>query len=190
MKYTLLACAALILVSCGSEPTANLYTLSPLDTNAPTVAHRVMPVTVGDIELPEILDRTQLVRRASADQIVVLPFDRWAAPLDDNISHTLTIDLQHLLPPQALIRSDGTPYDTSVGIISLYIDCFDADWAGHVTFDVAWTVTNGNPQKTLLRRTEHITEDAGDGSTTAMVAAMSRALGDLSAKIATQLPAH
>jgi uncharacterized lipoprotein YmbA len=187
MKYTVLLLAGFALTCCSREPPTNFYTLAPVESSA-FVSANVMPVTVGTINLPAILDRTQLVRRPSPDQIAVQEYDRWAAPLDDTIAKALTVDLEHLLPPQALIRSDGSPFDTKIGVIDVYIDRFDSDYAGHVTFDVAWTVTNGNPQKTLLRRTEHITEDAGDGSPSAMVQAMSRAIGDLSTRIATQLP--
>ncbi len=192
LRCTLALLASLTLASCGHAPETHFYTLAPVgpDTMAPPVNAHVIPVTLGQVNLPQILNRDQLIRRPSPDRVTILPFDRWAAPLDDDLSATLTVDLQQRLPPNSLIRSDGSPYDTSVGIIDLYIDRFDTDAAGHVTFDVAWTVTNGNPQKTLLRRTEHIEQDAADGSSAAMVAAMSRSVAQLATQIAAGLPAR
>ncbi len=185
-----LAVAGLLLCSCGSSQKTNFYTLAAADETTPAVRGPVKPVTVGQVTIPRIVDKPQLIRRVSADQITLFDFDRWASPLDDNTRRVFTIDLDHALPPGSVIRSDGSPYDTSIGVIDLEIDRFDSDPAGTLTFDVSWSLTRGNPQQTIERRSEHITESASGQGAAPIADAMSRAVNDLAQKVAAQLPAR
>ena len=51
-----------------------------------TAAARGPVIGVGPITLPKYLDRPQIVSRASRNQLALGEFDRWAEPLQENVS--------------------------------------------------------------------------------------------------------
>ena len=178
----------LAIASCSNAPPTQFYTLSAQALpDEQAIPAPVAVVAVGQVDLPGVLERQQIIRRNGSSQIMVADSQRWGAPLDDMTRAVLTEDLDRLLPPGTVIRADTTPTDARTGIINLDIDRFDSDFGGHVILDVSWNVTKGNPVVSVLRRNEHITVDAPDGSSDAMATAMSRAVAELAQRIAAAL---
>ena len=93
----LLLCAAVAaLGACGSTPAAHFYALNPSAAQSTTGAREVA-LLVGPISVAQYLDRPQLARRVSAQELVFDEFHRWAEPIDQGLSRTLALDLAALL---------------------------------------------------------------------------------------------
>ena len=74
-----------LLAGCASSPPARFYLLTPLQDTAslPPQADNARQLTLGidAVTLPEYLDRTEIVRQASTNQLDLAEFLRWAEPI-------------------------------------------------------------------------------------------------------------
>jgi uncharacterized lipoprotein YmbA len=179
---------ALALGSCSSAPPLQFFTLASVTPAGPQLTGAFQPATVGNVTLPQVLDRQQIVRNAGGTQIMIADGQRWAAPLDDMTQRVLQEDLEKLLPQNTLIVGDNAANDPSLAVINVDVDTFESDLAGHVELDAHWSVVKGNPTATLVRSSAHIAETAANDGYPAMAESMSQAVGDLAAQIAATLP--
>jgi uncharacterized lipoprotein YmbA len=152
------------------------YTLTPVaPASAPTAAS--MTVRLGRVSIPRETDRSELVQRIDATQINLHEQDRWAAPFEDLVRRTLKDDLDARLP------DSGNP-GASSRVLAVEIEEFIADASCNVVLRATWSLTEGNapaPQKS-----ERIDAPAsGACSTSALPPTMSRALAELTDRIAT-----
>jgi uncharacterized lipoprotein YmbA len=180
----------LLLASCGSSPTTNYYALAPVPPMSQPAACRVTgaaPFRFDSVTIPGSIDRLAVVRSAGPNRLNVAEFDRWAAPLDDQLRRVLSDNLAQrlpsgrVIPPQAAIGSDAPR------MIEVDIDRFDADLTGHIVLAADWSLVNG--KMVTIRKTERIEVDADAIAYDSDVAAMSRALGTLADHIAASIAA-
>jgi ABC-type transport auxiliary lipoprotein component len=66
------------LTACAS-PREHLYSLDNSSSEIPTAVRERATVLVGPVNLPELVDRPQLVVRAGAYDIIINEQERWAA---------------------------------------------------------------------------------------------------------------
>src|SRR5262245_9638167 len=100
---TALVVIGLSLAGCGnlfppSQPNSSkIYLLaSPLKaTDRQTRSTRIF-LGVGPLRLPGYLERREIVTRVGQSQLDVSQKDRWAEPLDENLSHVLAQNLSVL----------------------------------------------------------------------------------------------
>ena len=71
----------LALTGCAGSESVRYYVLSATPAGPVGAAVRDIPVGVGPVELPEYLDRPQIVTRTSQNELNVADFDRWAESL-------------------------------------------------------------------------------------------------------------
>ncbi|AWB32445.1 hypothetical protein DBV39_00540 [Orrella marina] len=149
-RFTMLATsvvAVLLLAGCSS-PTTLYYTLSAPPAGQPVamqstgsstpVAYRINSVTI-----PAQVDDTSLVVRQSPDQLMVLTFDRWTAPLSDQLRDALSQALTREMgvPPLQNLASNPTgPGQRSVSQVSVDVQRFDLLPGQAALLDVAWQV--------------------------------------------------
>jgi uncharacterized protein len=162
------------------------YTLTEAPASAPLPApDSTVPIRIDRVIIPTELDRSQIVRRLDPTRLQIVEGDRWAAPLDETIRRVLSNNLAARLPAGAV----ANPNEPSIGekrqSLAVDISEFYGDSTCAVTLRAAWTLQQSDAQ--TLRGTEEITASA-DGSCAGagpIPAAMSRALGQLSERIAT-----
>ena len=92
------------LSGCGSSRPAKFYTLHPVKSIPAAAKQTVLsdpPVTVGigPIEIPDYLDRPQIVTRTAQNELAQAEFERWAGSLKTDIARVLVENLSVLLPP-------------------------------------------------------------------------------------------
>jgi uncharacterized lipoprotein YmbA len=178
----LISCAIVTFIAgCASSPT-RFYTLSP------TVAPAVMPqgnysVSVGPVTVPAVVDRPQIVVRTGPNKVSIDEFDRWASPLKDNIARVIVENLVSMLGTvQVTLFPQSTAAGTSYRVI-IDVLRFDSEPGKAATLDALWTVSSAKDGRSHRGRTT-LTEVTHSGDYAALVAAHSRALGQLSAEIA------
>jgi uncharacterized lipoprotein YmbA len=174
-----------ILAGCATEPTQ--YYL--LDSRAPAVSTEnsngiwlgIKPVT-----LPEYLDRMEIVTRATAHRLNVAVFDVWAEPLETNTTNVLADALAQLVHTDRIVllanESANTDYNLGVDI-----ERFERQPDGTVLLAAEWTIEHAESGAPEIVGSANIHESITGKGYDAIVAAMSRALYQLSDKIAAEV---
>jgi uncharacterized lipoprotein YmbA len=174
------------IAGCAVTQPANFYTLSP--AAEPTVAKRSaegLVVGLGPITLPQYLDRPDIVTRAGANQMQLAEFNKWAEPLEPMLTRIMAEDLYALLDASDVIPIPQRGDIYLDRVIEVDISRFDADAAGQVALDARWRIYEGDNETLLASGRSQITEPcAPPPDFDAIVAAMSRALGQASEEIA------
>jgi uncharacterized lipoprotein YmbA len=191
-------CPLLIIIGgCGRTQTAKLYTLSAL-TDPPTgrqiaTSGHGVAVGLGPIQLPEYLDRPQIVSRVSPHEVKVAEYHRWAGPLAGSFSSVLGENLSSLLGTDHIARypwKSTTPIDCRVEI---EVSRFDGNPGGTVVLQSQWTVFSKDRKRVLATKTSTLSEPVNGRAYEALVSAQSRALAALSreiARVVEGLPKH
>jgi uncharacterized lipoprotein YmbA len=174
--------------ACANTP-SRFYMLNPLiasETVLATAAARGPVVGVGPISVPKYLDRPQIVTRASRNQLTLGEFDRWAEPLQDNVSRVLAENLALLVPTdqillQAWPRSVTLDYQVRVEVLH-----FDGWLGGESTLIARWSILD-QAERELFNRMVHLHAPTGGRDYEAMVVVMNQMIEMLSRDIATAI---
>jgi len=173
------------LAGCASAP-SRFYTLNSTAEKSggpPTDCS----VLVGPISVPASVDRPQFTIQIGANRVAIDEFNRWAAPLNENIARVITADLAALLVTARVAAAPLANFDATFRV-SVDIQRFEslrseAKKNEAAVIEAVWVVrrTTGDVAKsgrTLAR------ESAEGDSFEALAAAHSRALAKLSGDIA------
>lgn len=186
----LIAC---LLAACSS-PRTEFYTLTPETDGAARLAYAGAPVGFRHVDLPPALDRRAMVRRIDEHRVDVRGTERWAAPLDQLLSHVLAADLAARLPEGSVVLpGQPAPLDRHAELTVLIEDL--TAWPDRVELVARWTLVPDERGATGVTRTERIVVPlpGGDGEAdvaeeaeraAAAAAAMSRALALLAGRMA------
>ena len=178
-------CALAVLAAGCSTPTSRLYTLSRAPAPA-TPAAAPMPsatVVVGPVSIPAIVDLPQIVVSTGANSVTLDEFNRWASPLQSNISRVVAENLVTLL---------GTPrvsqFQQSLNLdadyrVAIEVQSFDSMLGDAATLNAVWVVRRTKDGKAQTGRTS-VREPTGAAGYDALAAAHSRALARMSQEIA------
>jgi uncharacterized lipoprotein YmbA len=179
------------LQACSRTKPARFYVLTPMP-----IAESVQPIStsspavtigVGPIELPDYVDRPQIVTQDGANTFELAEFDRWAEPLEENFSRVLVENLSDLLAPQQITV---VPWTTAMPLdyrIAVEVTRFYSDATGNTTLRAQWSIQGTKGAAMLASRQSRIRESAGSQDYAATVAAMSKTVAALSQEIATAI---
>ena len=184
----LLAAGALLaLAGCGSTPVTHFYTLSPAPAPAPAAPGSAPTVAIGAVQLPDGLDRPQIVLRGAGNQVSFSEFERWLGSPKDEIALAVAGGLK-----QALGGASVYAYPMSAGMsadvsVLLHVQRFDSVLGDAATVDVLWQVV---PAKGAARNGQSsVREPVSGPGYEALVAAHGRALAAVSRDIANEIRA-
>jgi uncharacterized lipoprotein YmbA len=182
---TALAAAALT-AGCASAP-SRFYTLRSTAT-ADGQPAAPCTVLVGPVTVPPSVDRPEMVVELTPNRVEVDEFNRWAGPLDDAVARVVAGDLSVLLAapevspaPLANFRPDYR--------VTINVQRFEAVAGRSVLVDAVWAVratTDGSTRSGRTTADQPVRADDYD----ALVAALSRALAQLSGDIAAAIRAQ
>ena len=178
----LFACAmSLALAGClGSSRPSRFYTLAPLqvrDSQGGTPPDATL--AIGPVEIPESIDRPQIVTRTGANELVVAEFDRWGGSLDSEISGALVATVRDRLASQqiavapwrsAILSGVGPSYRAAVSVSR-----FDGIPGQSVVLQGRWELI-GQSGESLGVREATVTEKIDGAGYDALVAAMQKVL--------------
>ena len=188
VHFTVIAFVAVVAAGCASAP-SRFYTLNSTAKGNGTSAANYA-VAVGPVTVPAEVDRPQFTVQLAPNRVAVDEFNRWAAPLNENIARVVAGDLATML---------GTPRVTSGALtsfipdyrVTLDIQKFASVPGKSVQIEAVWIVRKSAGGVSLSGRT--IASEPAPGDYEALAAAHSRALarvsGDLAAAIRTEADA-
>jgi uncharacterized protein len=177
------ACAiAAFVVGCAS-PASHLYTLTPAAATPAGQTPLSVSVVVGPVSVPAAVDLPEIVVSTGPNQVALDEFNRWAAPLQSNISRVVVEDLVMLLGTPRVMQLQqalNAPHDYAVAI---EVQSFDSAPGEAATLNAVWVVRRLKDGKTQTARTT-VREPVTQKGYAALAAAHSRALGRMSQDIA------
>ena len=181
---------SLLLGGCGLSRSPKFYILSPVNSpgaagkqavlSEPTVA-----VGIGPVEIPDYLDRPQIVTRTAQNGLEVAQFHRWGGLLKPDVARVLIENLSAQLADQVAV----VPWRRSVPLqhrVAVDVTRFDATPGDSVWLKAQWTIF-GQDGKSVAMAESNVKEPVADRDYATVVAAMSKALGSLSQDMADGL---
>lgn len=140
-------------------------------------------IGVGPVNLPEYIDRNNLVLQTGPNRLEVAEDHRWAGDLAGSIARVTSINLGRRLATGNVRTYPWQRDDEISNQVTIDIRQFHAGEDGHVLLEAGWRVfalpeRNLRASKTFVDR-----EPVNDESYEAVVAAKSRLLGRLSEDI-------
>ncbi len=195
---------AQLLLGCASSPPSHFYSLTAVapggseqasaassqgDASSAPALPSIPLVRVAAVHIPSSLDREEIVRRGSGNELEINGLDRWGAPLDEMVQRVLTEDLLERLPAGAVVLPSG-PAPARTDRIVVDILQFQSDADGAVVFEGSWSLLEPKSSTPALIRNVLYSETASPTRYGDQAAAMSRMLGRLADEIVMSLPRH
>ena len=171
---------------CGTSPPVRFFTLASEGLRAAPAGSLTYSVVVGPVTVPELVDRQQLVLRASPNRVEIAEQARWAAPLKSEIPRVIADHLGRMLGE---VRT-STFSERATGIpdyrVVIDIQRFETAPGEGATIQALWTV---RPRDGEAVTGQSLTSEAAGPGYDELVAAHSRALGAVSREVAAAIAA-
>jgi len=194
-----LSFSLLILAACsggllgkGTEEPTRFYQLhagseSSLTEGRFKAVGEPVAIALGVDNFPEYLARSQIVTRSSDNKLELAQFHHWAEPLHRNFIRVLVVNLSvqlstdriHVFPWRINRPID---YEVLVDVAR-----FDGEFGGVVVLGARWSIFDAKGRQEFYTGSARFIEAVGAKDYEAQVAAMSRALEELSSEIASSI---
>lgn len=196
MRDNRLALAVLIVTIslCGcvavNKTPIRYYTLSSVQPAGrqmdPSPVTTPVTVGVGPIDIPDYLERPQILLREGDHGITVAEHDRWAGTLKQEISRVLVENIGGLLPSGSTVLywKRNVPIDCRVSVDVTRLDVIPGS---SVTMEAQWAVFMKDRKAPVLLRTRRFSEPLEKNDIAAAVSAIGKALGKLSGEISAEV---
>jgi hypothetical protein len=182
----LIAAACLFVAGCGTSPEMRYYALSAdasAERSTALPSDTARRVAITKVNIPDLLDRPQLVLRSGGNAIEVLEYDRWAAPLAEALRRVLAADLSARLGAAAVV-DPGLPASVQADrSIAVSVLDFDSERAGHCVVEASWSISDASSGATQTFTTRHSVAAEGPAAKD-IVAAMNLLVNRLANDIA------
>ncbi|MHC4477807.1 MAG: PqiC family protein [Planctomycetota bacterium] len=175
----------------GTSPPANFYVLSPLPDSAagtqPAGDESSIAIGIGPVNLPDYLDRSQIVTRVSPNALKVAAFDRWAEPLKSSFPRVLMENLAILLKTDQVTvypwrKAIPVTYQVVVDVVR-----FDASPGENAVLVARWSLFSRGGDKLHVMKKSTFTKTTGSNNYEAMVSAQSQTIIEFSREIAAAI---
>lgn len=171
------------LSACGTTPKSNFYQFNELVNPSLTGVEKGNIIGIGPIQIPEYINRPQIVTRNSAYELNVSEFHRWVEPLKENITRTLVINISNNLQSNRVywMPREDRQYPLDIRI-AIDIGRFDGRMGGEVLLESRWSIFDKN-NKAVLTRVSLIKQAVNGQDYESMVIAMNKVLRQLGKEI-------
>ena len=184
-KISFIVVLLLLTAGCfgGYSEQSRFYSLQTI-TDVSPVSSKKMIIGINAIELPEYIDRPQIISAAKdSSEVKISETNRWSESLDTLIQRTITADISAYLP-QAVVKEKtiNERFNVSVSIQITRLDMIADDSA---LLEAWWYIFDRNG-KTVYREKFSETKQI-KGSYDSFVLSISDLLSTLSENIAKQV---
>ena len=170
----------LALSACGSTGgKERFYTLSAPEPAAATEG--APSLAVVSVSVPELVDRPQIVVRASPNQVGINEQARWAEPLRGAIARVVTANLAAAMNGKVAPQRGDPDYR-----VTLDVQRFESTLGDGVLIDAVWSVAPKSGERRAGRTVAR--EKARGPDYDGLAAAHSAALASVSREIAAAIP--
>jgi uncharacterized protein len=181
--FIFIAFVAVVAVGCASAP-SRFYTLNSTAKadGSPAASYAVI---VGPVSIPAEVDRPQFTVQVAPNQIAVDEFNRWAAPLGDNIARVVAGDLAVLLGTSRVAAVPLANFNADY-LVTIDIQKFESVPDKSAQISAVWVVRKTSGGAVRSGRTvasEPVTGNDFDALAAAHSRALARVSGDIAAAI-------
>jgi uncharacterized lipoprotein YmbA len=141
-------------------------------------------VGVWQVELPDILGRSEIVTRDNAFKMSIADFSWWAGDLNKNMSLLIVTQLSQYLQSNRIVVSPWPSYRKNDYQIIIRVARFDGELGGDVVLAGLWSLLDAQGDNELNREVFAFKTKTADTTYQEMVEAMSRLTVQLSEQLA------
>jgi uncharacterized protein len=184
--FIAIAFVSVVAAGCASAP-SRFYTLNST-AKADGSPAATYAVVVGPISIPAEVDRPQFTVQVAPNRVAVDEFNRWAAPLSDNIANAVAGNLAVLLGTARVAAVPLANFNADYQV-TIDIQQFESVPGKSVQISAVWAVrkmAGSIAQSGFTYANESVSGDGFD----ALAAAHSRALATVSSAIAAAIRAE
>ncbi len=185
MKKAISLCLFFLLCGCLSfsdSPPSQFYMLKTLP--AEPLSQAKLNIGIQEVQVPEYINRPQIVTTQNAVEYNISEFNRWSSPLSGIVQRTLASDMAYLLP-KSFIKPSSVISDNYTYTISLEINRFDGEFGKDAKLEVWWYILN-RAGTILYRGQSNLSQPTGTNYEE-LVSAQSRLLAELAEQIAKKI---
>ncbi len=180
----------LFIYGCASK-SPNYYVLHSLQSDAPGTttakADNDLTIGVGPVKIPAYLDRPEMATRSGPGSLQFADFDKWAEPLEKNLTRVIAENLAILLSTDRVgvfpwLNSAQVQYQVTVDITQL-----ERMPDGKVILAARWNILGDHGDNMLVIESSRFSIPIESVGYEAIASAESRAVEALSRQIATAI---
>ncbi len=173
---------------CASTKASTFYSLNSMESSGverqPVETGDTVVIKFGPVDIPDIIDRPQIVAYLDNNEVQFSDFDRWAGSLNDGISHVLMDNLSGLLSHDRVVVISWRQTLPARYRVDLRINKFGSISGSEVLLSAQWFVFDEESGTALHTEGLTLSEPIEGRGHSAVVTAMSRVLEELSREIA------
>jgi len=170
------------LPSAQTEP-AKFYLLRSTSREAAQLGTREISIGVGPVDLPQYLDRPQIVTQTAGSELNINEFNRWAERLQDNFTRVMANNIGLLLNTDQVFVF---PWGSSVSVdyqVKMEVSEFIGQLGGQSSLAARWSIIGNDGTNVLLTRRSQLYARAPNATYEGLVTAMNRTLTELSREV-------
>ena len=188
-KFFVTVMFGVLLFGCATPPSVKFYVLEPLSQSPPTNfgANRQHSIGIGPVSIPALLEHKKIVTRLSDNSVQLAEFQQWAAPLQDNLTQTLTRNLSTLQPNNIVRAYPWSVHGTVDLQIIIDIIRFDTMPGESADLEANWTIKNETSHELLKSGRSVIKHSLSASSYPGTVRALSKVLEQFSQELSLAL---
>lgn len=178
------------LVACVGRPSAptQFYMLTPvppaMDSQTHVTEPQVVQVSLDPVEIPEYLNRPQIVTHLDGAEYHLDEFNRWLEPLGDNLTRVIAENLTEMLSAYRIeVLSMSRPVDTDFSV-NVQILQLDGKPGREMVLVARWTLFDQTDNVPSMTKRSVIKKTVDDNSYESFVNVQTRLIESLSREIA------
>lgn len=186
LVLVLLATTHLVSGCFGRSPQTQYYAFTSQELVSNNTGDTI--ILIGPFDIPNYLNRPQIVVREQGTSIAVLDFERWAEPLADAIPRRVSSELNNLLSSSLAFPFPAVTDGDAEYKIRGRIDNFEASTDGNVILRLRWAVTHRDNSYALPPQSASYSTTISPGADAATITdAMDGLLSDYALQLAQEL---
>jgi len=139
---------------------------------------------VDRVDLPEYLQRPELVTRSASNELKIAEYDQWGEPLKDGFSRTLRHDLEKELGAGHVVAAPFDPANKPPLVVDIEVRRFERVDGQGAVLEASWTLRDGKSGQTLATRDARAQRALDGDGARATVAALSGTVATLAGEVA------
>jgi len=179
-----------LIIGCSTvSPPPKFYTLNPISPVKPAGIYSVSDSDtvfgIGPVEIPDYLDKPQIVTRTAENELILSEFNLWGGSLKIDVARVLIENISSLLASEGITVVSWKTSVPKAYRIPIYILRFDASADNSISLKAKWGIVAKDGKTVESIREFSITKPIRGKDYKDIVYAMSDVLTDLSKEIAS-----
>ncbi|MEO5330947.1 MAG: PqiC family protein [Magnetococcus sp. YQC-5] len=172
---------ALFLTACPGQPSppTRFFLLTSLVQPPQTRVQQAgqgLVVELEPVEIPQYLNRPEMVTRTGGNRLGLNRMAQWAGDLKEDIGRVLMENLARLLPSERVMILPKRSNEVANFRVAASMNRFEPDATGQVILDARWTLFDGKGKQLFTRHSHIITQASNPEEYESLAEAMSKAL--------------